>query len=278
MIITVVIAVVVGLIILYYCFLSANPWSTRMSKDKILSYVPEPFALNTRLLKKSSYLSDLKYPVIFKPVVCNGNGKGVKKINNVKEAIEYMKVSEEQFVIAQEYYPGKFEVGVLYERYPFDASGSIVSIVSKETGDDWKPLRCNTCSYKGGVDCFIIKSTQKLQSTIDHIAKKIPDFYVGRFDIRFYSLDDFLNGENFKIIEVNGVMGFDLRTSIDSSKCMFTTVKNVLYWVARRVLIGLQNIVQLNGGNVFEVFDISTKFSTYQKCRDYEHLFQPSSA
>jgi membrane protein DedA with SNARE-associated domain len=39
---------------------------------------------------------------------------------------------------------------------------------------------------------------------IDLIAKQIPDFYFGRFDIRYKDLESFQQGESFKIIEING--------------------------------------------------------------------------
>ena len=52
--------------------------------------------------------------------------------------------------------------------------------------------------------------TPKLNRIIDNISHRIPNFYVGRFDIRFYNISD-LNKGKFYILEVNGNMGFDLR-------------------------------------------------------------------
>lgn len=261
----------------YYCFLSANPWNTTMTKDKILSYIPEKYALKIQILSKKTNLKLLKYPIIFKPVVCNGNGKGVQKIENEKEAETYMKNTKEVYIIAQEYYPGNYEVGVLYERYPFEENGKIISIVLKTADKEWKPLRCNTCSYKKGVDCKVLQSTPQLEKAIDEISKHIPNFFAGRYDIFFDNFYDFERGENFKVIEVNGVMGFDLRTSIDSNTALSATVGNLFFWICRRVLIGFENIFMLNGGNIFEALNIWEKFNTYEKCYDYEHLFQPSS-
>jgi hypothetical protein len=45
----------------------------------------------------------------------------------------------------------------------------------------------------------------RLHEVFDEIAKQIPDFYYGRFDLRAASEDDFLSGVNLKIVEVNGV-------------------------------------------------------------------------
>jgi hypothetical protein len=44
-----------------------------------------------------------------------------------------------------------------------------------------------------------------LEDSFTGISDHLPDFYYGRFDIKAPSLDNFLKGENIKIIEVNGV-------------------------------------------------------------------------
>lgn len=46
--------------------------------------------------------------------------------------------------------------------------------------------------------------SKNLVQTVDTLAKSIPGFYVGRFDIRFKSFADLEKGKNFKIIEING--------------------------------------------------------------------------
>lgn len=47
--------------------------------------------------------------------------------------------------------------------------------------------------------------TDKLTQKINEICYGFEGFYFGRFDIRADSLEDLMNGENFKIIELNGV-------------------------------------------------------------------------
>ena len=46
--------------------------------------------------------------------------------------------------------------------------------------------------------------TEKLALKIDQIAKTIPDFYFGRFDIRYKNHDSLMQGLDFEIIEING--------------------------------------------------------------------------
>jgi hypothetical protein len=47
--------------------------------------------------------------------------------------------------------------------------------------------------------------TAELEKRIDEISRLFDGFYFGRFDIRTPSVDDFRAGQNFKIVELNGV-------------------------------------------------------------------------
>lgn len=46
--------------------------------------------------------------------------------------------------------------------------------------------------------------TRALSRRFDLIARSMPDFRFGRFDVRFSSIDRFLEGEEFLIVEING--------------------------------------------------------------------------
>lgn len=46
--------------------------------------------------------------------------------------------------------------------------------------------------------------TKAMTDTFDRIAKDIKEFYFGRFDVRFASIEDLQAGQNFTIVEVNG--------------------------------------------------------------------------
>jgi hypothetical protein len=54
--------------------------------------------------------------------------------------------------------------------------------------------------YRDGADY----ATPELCRRIDEIARSMPDFFYGRFDVRFRSIDELARGEGFAIIEVNG--------------------------------------------------------------------------
>jgi pimeloyl-ACP methyl ester carboxylesterase/membrane protein DedA with SNARE-associated domain len=47
--------------------------------------------------------------------------------------------------------------------------------------------------------------TDPMRAAIDRIARAFEGFYFGRFDIRTSSLADFQQGQNFKVVELNGV-------------------------------------------------------------------------
>jgi membrane protein DedA with SNARE-associated domain len=69
--------------------------------------------------------------------------------------------------------------------------------------------------------------TPQLESVIDTICRRVDGFNFGRFDIRYRSIDSFLRGEDFKIIELNGVTSestniYDPRYSlIDAYRILF---------------------------------------------------------
>ena len=56
------------------------------------------------------------------------------------------------------------------------------------------------CVFKDGMHIL----TPALANRIDEIAKSLPEFYFGRFDVRFRDLDTFQRGEDFQIVEING--------------------------------------------------------------------------
>ncbi len=66
-----------------------------------------------------------------------------------------------------------------------------------------------------------------LEACIDQISRKINGFFVGRFDIRFASVEKLRNGLNFKILELNGAASeatsiYDARNSLaDAYRTLF---------------------------------------------------------
>jgi len=59
---------------------------------------------------------------------------------------------------------------------------------------------CRGAVFRNGIGHV----TPAMTARFDAIALGMPEFYFGRFDVRFASLADFKRGENFTLIEVNG--------------------------------------------------------------------------
>jgi len=49
--------------------------------------------------------------------------------------------------------------------------------------------------------------TDEMVATFDRISRQIPEFYFGRFDVRFPDYKEFQKGRCFKIVEINGAGG-----------------------------------------------------------------------
>lgn len=72
---------------------------------------------------------------------------------------------------------------------------------------------------------------EALQATIDAICQQIPEFYFGRLDIRYDSLEDLKQGRNFAIIEVNGA-GAEPTHIYDPRHSLFFAWKEIIrHWI-----------------------------------------------
>ena len=118
--------------------------------------------------------------------------------------------------------------------------------------------------------------TPQLTDTINKISKNIPNFYAGRYDIRFDNIEDFKEGRNFKILELNCTMGYDLR--IPTERSYIKGVYYLLSWIGMRLLIGFINTISFNGINILD-FPFTIYYAVHDalKCNDWERLFQSSS-
>jgi hypothetical protein len=64
--------------------------------------------------------------------------------------------------------------------------------------------------------------TEHLERVIDEISQRLPGFFVGRYDIRYANEEDFKQGRNLQIIELNGATSeatsiYDARNSLFSA-------------------------------------------------------------
>ena len=76
--------------------------------------------------------------------------------------------------------------------------------------------------------------TPALEQVFDTIAREVPEFFVGRFDVRYTSLEEMKRGGEFTIVEYNGAGGepthiWDPRTSIIETYAGLLTHWKYLY-------------------------------------------------
>jgi hypothetical protein len=163
----------------------------------------------------------IAFPVVLKPDV-GERGWGVALIRAPCDVERYMDCVKEA-VIVQRYVSG-IEAGIFYCRYPDARRGSIVSIAQMHYRHDVGAGDCHAqvspplwpaCqrshSISFGFGCHHANftdarrwNTSQLERSIDELARKVPGFHFGRFDVRASSIEALLGGEFF-VIELNGV-------------------------------------------------------------------------
>ena len=183
----------------------------------------------------------MDYPIILKPNK-GERGLGVIKINDRKELITVLNKTTFDFIV-QEFIDYPLEFGVLYYRNPQTNKSNISSICSKKmpfvigNGKDelqglirkkynsikfenvnsqninrvigkneqfsleYVAHRSKNCVFKN----FNYIYSKKLIDTFSTITSKMENFHFGRFDIKVNTVEDLINGNNLKILEVNGV-------------------------------------------------------------------------
>lgn len=183
------------------------------------------------------------YPLILKPDI-GQKGVGVRRIATRDEAVRYLR-AEAGAVIAQPWHPGPFEAGIFYVRRPDEARGRIFSITDKRfpevVGDGESTLeallrahprfrlqvplflqRHDGTRVLADAECLPLVTagnhcqgaifldgatlvTPALEARIDAIARAVPGFFIGRFDVRYRDREAFMRGEDLAIVELNGV-------------------------------------------------------------------------
>jgi glutathione synthase/RimK-type ligase-like ATP-grasp enzyme len=259
---------ILSLLINMIIFINVNPYKKQENKLSILNYIPKKYVPKT---DKFINIKDIKYPFILKPNNCSGCSKDVKVINNNIELDNYLKNNYQVLndILYQDFIPYENEVGILYEKDLYTNKGKIVSITQKKSLNYQIMAGCNN-----DINCFDLtdRITPKLNKIICDISDYIPDFNVGRYDIKYKNDESLFNGEDFYILEVNGNMGFDLRKNITN---ILMSNYYIYRWFLHRFFYGIKNIITLNGYNPSEYINLLiSSFKTAINCNnDWEKLF-----
>lgn len=107
--------------------------------------------------------------------------------------------------------------------------------------------------YRDGYACI----TAPLTQAVDAIARDMPSFYFGRFDVRFNSLQELSTGRGFTIMEVNGagseaIQAWDPTTGVRAGFRMIFEKQRILFAIGHAMRkkgvrpIGLLALIQLN--------------------------------
>ena len=243
------------LLLVFLCiwipFLNVNAYALNADKMTVLSYIPPEF-----LPAQSRKITDsLKFPLILKPVRCTALGRGIHVVRTREELRKHEPLGEEYMV--QEFVDFPLEGTLLYER------GKLVAIVEKVSSGDIRAY-CDPCK---DITCL---KTKVLEDIVVKISSMIPNFHVGRYDIRYETVEELQEGR-FKILEANGTMGFDLR------KDTFGFPNNIRInsrWFFLRWWTGVNNLFSrkgYSGPDMIRAMALTMRNAV--ECRDWEKLF-----
>jgi len=113
------------------------------------------------------------------------------------------------------------------------ASGEVLKLV--ETGN-----HAQGCIFRDGMHLF----TEELERAIDQISRKLPGFFIGRYDIRYENEEDFKQGRNFQIVELNGASS-EATSIYDARNSLFSAYRTLFQQWRLVFTIGAAN--RLNG-------------------------------
>lgn len=260
-------------LIIWIIFLNTNPYPIYANKLYIMNFIPIEYRPNYQLLLRDIDVDSLKFPIIVKPTICTKVGKDVERVNNIEELeLLLQKINPSEFMVQNFLYNYPMECGVLYERLPWKKKGRVINIVVKDFHGD----------VRGGCDPCVLRNdllTERVHNLFDNLAKLIPNFYVGRFDVRYHTDEEFKNGVNIKVVEVNGTLGFDLQVFIvnenESNIAYYLrSIKVCLRWFFVRMIVAIYNIITFNGYNPVDLVTVMF-ICLYNriKCDDWEKQY-----
>jgi len=261
---------ILSILIMMIIFINVNPYNYNENKYTILKHIPSQYVPKTELLNDIN-VNNIKFPIIIKPIYCASRSRGVVVIKNNNELNNYLSENSNNLseLIYQDFIPYTNEVGILYEKDLFTKKGRIVSIIKKRSQ---KFEIMPGCTVNVSCENLTNYITPKLNDVIDKISNNIPNFNVGRYDIKYKDEESLFNGENFYILEANGTMGFDLRKYTSS---FLMSQYYINRWFFYRLAFGIKNIFTLNGYNLYDnVIVIKNAFEKRFICNDWESLFK----
>jgi len=241
-------------------FLNVNPYPIQLdNKFSIMELFPEKYIPEVQFMFCDIKNKNFEYPIVVKPIKCSGCGKNVFVINNQTELNKFIinYPNNKEFMVQTFLRDHNIELGVLYEKYPWEENGKIIEISEKTNYNS----EIKSEYGKNIVLHTYLLENEEVKTIFKDIANTIHGANVLRYDIRLKKLDDLEKGD-FKIIEANGTMGMSLYKDFD------------MPWYVRRMVIGLSNILLFKGYSPINLPVVMYKsFMSMNNCNDYENLF-----
>ena len=247
-------SVIIGL--LYSC-LNVNGLSETFKKHETLEWLRPysiPFITINRTLTPEE-LQKLEYPIIFKPSNYTGQGYGVKLIKTFREARNYLDKAIYPIII-QRYFKGN-EVTINYQKNPITQTIEIHVVERYKSNKNqlWN-INSNTMNKIYRPEW----STPHLKNKIIEITSRLPDVSICRYDLMYTNLNDFLNGDDINIIEVNFFEGADNRQNYNFPKYKIMYI--YLRWLFMRIWYSLLKIISFQGLTLNEFTTNLVKYSS----------------
>ncbi len=202
-----------------------------------------PKLSNLTLVSEQLIQQQFTFPLIAKPDI-GGRGRKVLILDSLANLQAYHHDMDEDYML-QNLIPYPIELGVFYIRIPDQEKGFVTSVAQKGflqvQGDGQHTiLQLMTKDYRASLQIDRLQKSLDLQripqldeivllepignhcrgtsfldanhlinhqlhETFDQIAKQIPGFYYGRFDLKVKSFEDLYQGQHIQIMELNGL-------------------------------------------------------------------------
>lgn len=248
-------------------FLNVNPLPISMcDKFSILKCIPEKYLPVQQYSLCEIKNKNIIFPIIIKPFCCPGCGRNITIIYSYKEFKLFIKniLRPEIYMVQQYLEDYNIELGILYEKLPWEKNGKITEITEKTNYTD-KIRNYSKEHIKNHPEYLNNKNLNKIFNKLN---ENIPYLNAIRYDIRLKNIDD-LEKDNFKIVEINGATGY----SLQENPTKFHDYLNDTQWYIKRLIIGINNIITLKGYSILMLPIVICK-CVYKSiyCIDYEQI------
>jgi hypothetical protein len=268
---SIIISFFVSFLIQWYLFLNVNPCPLVLdNKLSIMNLIPEKYRPSFQMSLLDLNNVNFNYPIVIKPVKCSGNGIDVFIIKNNLDFENFLKnkmYNIDEYMVQSFLTEEKLDFCILYEKLPWEKKGKIIEIIEK-TQISLNNIR-NCFSYNNELHDDIINN-KTLNDTINFLSDKIPDMNCARYDILATSKTDLINN-NFKIVEINGTMGMNLKNVANAG---FIGLILEIRWYLIRIIIGFLNIILLKGYSILNLpMALYKSFMNFYNCYDWENIY-----